>query len=1194
MPVPNKLVAFLLAACLLSLVNNALSAKQAVVSKKSKLCGNAACEEILFKSRVKRVMGVNNDPSFLNLAENAFISVVAVKFSDRPDIMEGRLNDDGPTGFFYAGAIDLAPFAEFLRTAIDEKKEMLMISQSPSDVGEKRVVGVVHSETDLVRDYNARSAEAAREAGLPPPEPLPIPEPTGGHGHSHSGHGHSHGAHGHSHSHSHPAPTPPPAPVVPEIAEVPPAVPVVPVVPKVPATPPVPVPEELKAAEININNVLGTPPTLPPNGELPKTDEMDAEIERLIQEEAAKYAKAPEEAKKPEEVTQPPLVLTSLPDEPVTPPTPIAEEPPVPPVVEFHTTIPTPIQEEPLVPVQAVTPPPIVEEPTTTPAPIPVSPVQEPISQYIPEPEPVVQEPVTPPPVVEEPVTPPPVVEEPVTPPPVVEEPVTPPPVVEEPVTPPPVVEEPVTPPPVVEEPVTPPPVVEEPVAVPTEASPVPVPVEEELTTTPPPPSPIVENKSQEEEDFQKWEEERKKREVAQPYEDAYAQQFKHLPASPPVSAGLIDFIRTSFGLGNVTDASVILYLNLTFFVASLLLYVIVRSLSSFSDSDVLDRQAYMNLVTKYKQLETQLHAKNAEIQKLQSSGVQQKQQTQQPNHESELLALRQQVSQLHTELQIAHSQRQEFEIHFNELRSVSEQKEQQIVALNEQIADYSSRLERSSGEAREWAHQLETARAEVNATQQSAFSHQQELVRQQQEQDATQKQIQELTSEVNALQTRISQLEQVNDQLDAELREAKIEKSSLVETIQQLELEKSQNDVGSSPAESGGSGWSDFGDEVEEEKTPDASNNELVECRAKLKKHEEDLKELATLKGKLKEVEKELNTYKTRNEKENSGKTETSSKLRRAEEEVAEAKKKVEQLETEKNKLDEDRRETLKLLNSLVANQTSAATEASTMKAEIANKDKQLKEAENALRTKEEELQDAKAECKRVQKEYRALETKSFHDVLKMKKELDQFKMQQIRMSPAHVDMLRPPSDRQIIADDEPPIWDEPDFGPSHVMPPQLQQEDYFSSSSQTMPTRRRSSRRSLLPSGIGGELSPSDREEKSGKSKKEGVVVHRRRSRSHGRQMPIYQDQYGYGGGAMGPMYGMPGSSDSSFMSGHLPPFHPLRHSKSGHVNYSSGGSNGPTSPPPPEMPLLGAIPPPGARKPISKRAGPNIHGK
>lgn len=74
------------------------------------------------------------------------------------------------------------------------------------------------------------------------------------------------------------------------------------------------------------------------------------------------------------------------------------------------------------------------------------------------------------------------------------------------------------------------------------------------------------------------------------------------------------------------------------------------------------------------------------------------------------------------------------------------------------------------------------------------------------------------------------------------------------------------------------------------------------------------------------------------------------------------------------------------------------------------------------------------------------------------------------------------------------------------------------------------------------------------------------------------------------------LPGSSDSSFMSTSQPQFLPLnrQHSRSGHLMsnsangpYSSGGSNGGRSPPP-EMPLLSAIPPPGARKPLGKRPG------
>lgn len=45
--------------------------------------------EALFKSRVKRVMGVGGHEQFLKLTDGVSIDVVAIKFSDRIDIMEG-------------------------------------------------------------------------------------------------------------------------------------------------------------------------------------------------------------------------------------------------------------------------------------------------------------------------------------------------------------------------------------------------------------------------------------------------------------------------------------------------------------------------------------------------------------------------------------------------------------------------------------------------------------------------------------------------------------------------------------------------------------------------------------------------------------------------------------------------------------------------------------------------------------------------------------------------------------------------------------------------------------------------------------------------------------------------------------------------------------------------------------------------
>ncbi|EYC38476.1 hypothetical protein Y032_0714g1757 [Ancylostoma ceylanicum] len=64
------------------------AAKPPIVSKKSKLCGNEQCDEVLFKAKVKRVMGSNHE-AFLSLTEGAVIDVTAVKFSDRTDLMEG-------------------------------------------------------------------------------------------------------------------------------------------------------------------------------------------------------------------------------------------------------------------------------------------------------------------------------------------------------------------------------------------------------------------------------------------------------------------------------------------------------------------------------------------------------------------------------------------------------------------------------------------------------------------------------------------------------------------------------------------------------------------------------------------------------------------------------------------------------------------------------------------------------------------------------------------------------------------------------------------------------------------------------------------------------------------------------------------------------------------------------------------------
>ncbi|KAJ1351941.1 hypothetical protein KIN20_008120 [Parelaphostrongylus tenuis] len=100
----------------------AFANKPPVVSKKFKLCGNELCDEVLFKAKVKQTMNSDHE-AFLSLVAGDLIDVTAVKFSDRTDLMEGRLKD-GRRGNFYISAIDIGPYIDFLRNAIEIRKEM--------------------------------------------------------------------------------------------------------------------------------------------------------------------------------------------------------------------------------------------------------------------------------------------------------------------------------------------------------------------------------------------------------------------------------------------------------------------------------------------------------------------------------------------------------------------------------------------------------------------------------------------------------------------------------------------------------------------------------------------------------------------------------------------------------------------------------------------------------------------------------------------------------------------------------------------------------------------------------------------------------------------------------------------------------------------------------------------------------------
>ncbi|KJH41413.1 hypothetical protein DICVIV_12619 [Dictyocaulus viviparus] len=144
--------------------------------------------QVLFTAKVKRMMSSDHE-AFLSVTEGEFINVIAVKFSDRTDLMEGVLKD-GRRGNFYISAIDLGPYVKFLRSAIHNKKVMMEISQDRIDKGLMKSLGTVRADLHLVRDYNVQASRYAAEQNIVEPELLPLPDPSI---QSHVGEEHAHG-----------------------------------------------------------------------------------------------------------------------------------------------------------------------------------------------------------------------------------------------------------------------------------------------------------------------------------------------------------------------------------------------------------------------------------------------------------------------------------------------------------------------------------------------------------------------------------------------------------------------------------------------------------------------------------------------------------------------------------------------------------------------------------------------------------------------------------------------------------------------------------------------------------------------------------------------------------------------------------------------------------------------------------------
>ncbi|PAV56346.1 hypothetical protein WR25_21329 isoform B [Diploscapter pachys] len=1217
-------------------------------------------------------MGVGGHEQFLKLTDGVNIDVVAIKFSDRIDIMEGIL-PDGTRGMFYKSAIDAGPYVEFLRDAISTKKEMKIVSQDRADIGAARLIGSLRAESDLIRDYNVVAKNYALEEGLPPPEEIPVPQPpshahTHSHSHSHSHshgdhHGHSHEEHGHSHedhhghshenhahSHSPPSSTPPPSQPASQ-ESVPPVTTPSPVLQSAEelnkiveesqaqaqagqqdqqpsaTTPPTPGSEQKQDQQQPVLGTIEKRKIEDDDPELAAFMARDAQLVKEMQISASAGASKEEgsqETTPPSSAEQIPLSTTAAP--PVesitstTTPSPAAEQAVTQPPSPQPTAIPTPnlnfdpILQSVMANAQKIEPPAEPQE-GTTPSPVPVTelPTQE-ITQ-----EPLVltstppsvhqqqqnektpedrmerqQEETTTQPPVEEPVTtqapslPP---AEPI--PQVVPETTTTTTSAPQPVTTiPEAQEQQWTPPPPIET-TTPPSVYEQQPS--TDSLPISATVEQGYCDDQKEDCSRLQGNQQRAPADQEERAVRVDRAVqTDPIKDRASDwrmddldPSRHIHPLADNSPGAIgkvvamvnSFIRSILPLQGVSDAYVGLILLLTFAVGALLFHLFCRLLFDDGDNSVqFDRRVAHDLATENKTLKETLKVKEDEIRRM-SANLGRGQ-----VDSNEVNALRKEVDRLQLELhhskQSENKYKEELEGVQKEKTNLESGKEQTKEALT--AAEERAREEKRNRESGE--RELTQIRAELEATRKALDRFENDLGDERRRRE-------ELAAELKEAKETNVDLENEIAEYKSSVRELEQEKNNLLLEIQQLtsmlaEIDKSKKE--DSNGESGGSGgWSDFGDDI-------APEDEEDKPKVKEKEKEAtppsalDVRELAKLRAQTKQLEQQLEEMKRDKEKEEDDKKRLDKKIEALTSELKRKEKEAEDLSKERKSADEHAKGLFNMLSENSAKHRETEVLCDKLRDEISKKESELREIVEEKRKKEEKVRELEVELKRWKNDFAKLETKHFSQTLELKHELNALRsaqtMAQTMPSFDPMNMSGGSSgaekdrERALSRGAQPSesLWDEPTPSVASISRRTMSPDDLLG---HNPPPPMKKGARSRRSDKSHRDASPSDRDKK--KEKKDGSS--RRRSRSHGRQPQQFL-------GAMGPMppY-IPGGP------GYSPYAHPMQygyggelnrhHSLSGHVYYSSGGSNGGISPPP-EMSLISGVPPPGLPKPTSGR--------
>ncbi|WKY17187.1 hypothetical protein Q1695_001646 [Nippostrongylus brasiliensis] len=1141
------------------------AAKPPVAPKKSKLCGNEKCDEVLFKAKVKRVMTFNHE-AFLSLVEGALIDVTAVKYSDRTDLMEGVLAD-GTKGNFYIGAIDIGPYIEFLRDAIAKKKELKEISQDKADIGSKKVLGTVRADLQLVRDYNVQAARYAQEQKLPAPQPIPLPDlpPSGGsrHGHSHEAHpkpSHSTDQHGS------------PIPVV-----------------KIESSDT----NNASASDPSISvtssdSSVGKQPINSPEAtqQIPLT-EMEKEIEKLLARDAVllKEEAAPKQTVVDSTTQSPDVSVAATPApapttaEPLPTPristgdilggaasinlTPQNDAQPTPTTVDPPLTVPPPL-EKPDLPMEAQN---TQSSPMPSTAPTDSLPQQD--STFPPPESSTVDQTVT-----AQQAT---------------------------------LTADPSLAP--VEQPEHQPAGVAEQSAATTELSAGAAHVnadgigkgEESLLTTTRSPSPV---------DIEQTHPTSvtpagvKEADVAEdvvsttqpsveaitgtipptatvpaeycsrencPDENAVPQdpgEGEAIQKAPGAVHGILKtvaaVIRTLPFLDGIGDGGVGLFINVSFLVAAIIIYSISSVLSEYSDAVGCDKMIAHDLATKCKMLDELNKAKDVEINRLSSGRF--------PGNVDEAAELRKELCLREVEIQKICQANELMKGEIEEERRSRELRENDLTSerkraaqAEDRVSDLRRRLDEEEQTHSRTINELATANLSLERLEKDLRAEKKALEEMTLEQKKTKDAAIKLSMELQSANEEIMKL-------TVEKSNIELENATLSSMIEEIERNRKEGSGGSG-------GWSDFGDDIigdadeEREKTPASSTISVPVAGPGAVS---DVREAAKLRVQLKKSEQELETTRMALDYEKQERSRLQSKLSSTEHELERRIREIAERERERTRADERCNELLTIMKDSNAKARETELLRDKLRDDVAILQSEVASTMEEKRKKDEKISELEVELKRMRNEHLKLETKRFSEVLELKHKLDVLMTAQMQpLTPAVQGYDYVNKIERDTVNSPSSLWEEAPRPLSSNRATSPEEDFLFG----TFHTTKKGTGRPRRSDRLQMETSPAESEKR--KERKE--TSHRRvRSRSHGRQL------------WNGRLEDMPAGrhlpADRAAPSAHNPGYemdpHNRRHNRSVHAYYSSGGSNGGRSPPP-EMPLLSAVPPPGLKKPAGKRA-------